>query len=70
MPELFGGDVSNEVVVGLQGLFTAKVERLHGVVHQGRHLAETSAHKLLDGRGGVRVALFGWWQFELKFIDA
>ena len=42
----------------IDGLDVSLVERLGGVVHQGRHLAESSTHKFLNRRRPVRILFF------------
>ena len=55
--ELLGGDVRDQIVERARLLAGAEVERLEGVVHERRHLAEPASDQLLHGGGacGIRV---------------
>jgi hypothetical protein len=55
--ELLGGDRGDQVIERPGALAVAKVERLIGVVHKGRHLAELSAEQLLNYRGSIGVRI-------------
>jgi len=59
MPELLGGDAREQIVERPRSLPVAEVERLVGVVHERRHLAELAAEQLLDGRCPNRIWLRG-----------
>jgi hypothetical protein len=53
-----------------RALAVAEIERLVGVVHQRRHLAEATAEQLLDGRGAIRVGVGRWRQLGAESVDA
>jgi hypothetical protein len=57
--ELLGRDARHQVVERPSSLPIAEVERLVGVVHERRHLAELAAQKLLHRGGPDRVGV-GW----------
>src|SRR4051794_18373889 len=57
MPELFTGDVGDEVVEGPRPPTVTEVERLERVVHERRHLPEAAAHQLLDGGSPGRIRI-------------
>jgi hypothetical protein len=61
VPELFRGDVGDEVVERSRSLPVAKIERLERVVQKRRHLAEFPAHQLLHARRTNWIRL-GWWR--------
>jgi hypothetical protein len=53
--ELLGSDVGDQVVERARALTPAEIERLERVVQERGHLAEASAHELLNGRGAGRI---------------
>ncbi len=70
VPELLGGDVGDQVEEGACLLPGTEVERLVGVVHEGRHLAELAAQQLLDGGGAGGVGSRWRGQLGLESVDA
>jgi hypothetical protein len=70
VPDLFGRDRGDEFIEGPELLLGLHRDRLVEIVVECRHLAETAAEKLLDGRGGVGVELGRGRQVDLQFVDA
>ncbi len=69
VPELLGGDAGDQVVERARTLAIAEVERLVGVVHEGRHLAELAAQQLLHGGCSDRIRIGRRRQLGLQAID-
>ena len=68
--ELLGRDAREQVVERPRALPVAEVERLVGVVHEGRHLAELAAQQLLNGGGPHRIGIRRRRELGLQSIDA
>ena len=70
MPELLSGDVRDEIVEGPGALLVAEVERLERVVHERGHLAEATAHQLLNGCRAVGIGVGRRRELGAPAIDA
>ena len=70
VPELLRGNARDQVVERPCALPVPEVERLVGVVHEGRHLAELATQQLLNGSRTGGIGIRWGWHLGLQPIDS